>query len=142
MNKNNLDINDHLIIPAWCLFIGLIIWDAEWELKVLIMGALLFFGASLNILIKKLDSLELRLTLIDKWNEGLWRALDKETQERQLKENEEIKQDEEFMSGMREKIMKDSTFLSGELLAMLIPFLILSFLIGLLYLSEHWRDFI
>ena len=142
MSNKKIDIDGLLTVPAWCFFIGLVIWDAEWELKVLIMGALFFFGASLNILVKKLDSIELRLALIDKWNEGLWRALDKETQERQLKENEEIEQDEEFMSGMREKIIKDSTYLSGELLAMLIPLFIFSLLIGLLYLSEHWSDFI
>ena len=142
MSNKKIDIDGLLIVPAWCFFIGLVIWDAEWELKVLIMGAVLLFGVSLNILIKKLDSIELRLVLIDKWNEGLWRALDKETQERQLKENEDIKKDEKFMSDMREKITKEASHLSGELLAMLIPFLILSFLIGLLYLSEHWGDFI
>ena len=142
MSNKKIDIDGLLTVPAWCFFIGLVIWDAEWELKVLIMGAVLLFGASLSILLKKLDSIELRLALIDKWNEGLWRALDKETQERQLKENEEIEQDEEFMSGMREKIIKDSTYLSGELLAMLIPLFIFSLLIGLLYLSEHWSDFI
>ncbi|MDA9079569.1 hypothetical protein N9K82_05280 [Gammaproteobacteria bacterium] len=142
MNNKKKDNDDYLIVPAWCFFIGLIIWDAEWELKVLIMGIVLFFGASMNTLLKKLDSIELRLALIDKWNEGLWRALDKETQERQLKENEEIKQDENFMSGMREKLTKEASYLSGELLAILVPFLILSLLIGLLYLSEHWSDFI
>jgi len=142
MNNKKKDIDDYLIVPAWCFFIGLIIWDAEWELKVLIMGIVLLFGASMNTLLKKLDLIELRLALIDKWNEGLWRALDKETQERQLKENEEIKQDENFMSGMREKLTKEASYLSGELLAILVPFLILSLLIGLLYLSEHWSDFI
>lgn len=142
MNNKKKDIDGYLIVPAWCFFIGLIIWDAEWELKVLILGAVLLFGASLSILLRQLDSIELRLALIDKWNEGLWRALDKETQERQLKENKEIKQEENFMSGMREKITQQASYLSEELLAMLVPLLILSLLIGLLYLSEHWSDFI
>ena len=64
MSNKKIDIVGLLAVPAWCFFIGLVIWDAEWELKVLIMGALLFFGASLNILVKKLDSIELRLTFM------------------------------------------------------------------------------